>query len=180
MGKLNRALAAAREEDWLRVDAVARSTQSWAKPVERPGTDRDAWTAAAVARRHAVRAKQRARLGRERLKAMWKAIAKRGELWRAGAISQVLRPMLRGRHTGSLVTVTTADGRLHVRPGKVHLARCDSTFDSTSKQCSITRDRRNGSKTVRRINACFGMTRWGGRFGNEWCGRVPVHRIIPA
>jgi hypothetical protein len=54
------------------------------------------------------------------------AIAKRGDLWRAGAMSQVLRPMLQGRHTGALVTVTTADGRLHVRPGKVrkHLRRC--------------------------------------------------------
>ena len=119
VGELNRAMAAAREEDWVRVDAVARSTQNWAKPVERPGTDRQAWTVAAVARRHGVRAKQRARLGRERLKAMRRAIAKRGEMWRAGAISQVLRPMLRGRHTGSLVTVTTADGRLHVRPGQV-------------------------------------------------------------
>jgi hypothetical protein len=43
--------------DWQRVDVVARSTQSWAKPVECPGMDKDAWTAAAVARRHAARAK---------------------------------------------------------------------------------------------------------------------------
>ncbi len=30
------------------MEAVVRITQNWAKPVERPGTDRKAWTAAAV------------------------------------------------------------------------------------------------------------------------------------
>ena len=98
-----------------------------------PGEDKKAWIKAAVARRHETRSKQRARLGRERLKVIRRAIAKRGELWWAGALSQVLRPMLRGRHTGALVTITTADGRLHVRPGKVrkHLRRYfEAVFDN--------------------------------------------------
>jgi hypothetical protein len=101
------------------VAAVARSTQAWAKPVENPGEGKAGWLQAAGARRREARAKQRACLGREWLKEMRRAIAKQGDLWRAGGISQVIRPLLRRRHTGVLVTVMTADGRLPVRPGKV-------------------------------------------------------------
>ena len=50
---------------------------------------------------------------------MRQAVARRVDLWRGGAISAILQPLLRGRHTGALVTVTTADDRLHVRPGRV-------------------------------------------------------------
>ena len=60
-------------------------------------------------------------------------MARRADLWRAGAISAVLWPMLRGRHTGALVTVTTADGRLHGRPDKVrsHLRKeFEDVFDN--------------------------------------------------
>ena len=82
---------------------------------------------------------------------MRKAIAKRGALWREGAISQVLRPMLRGRHTGSLVTVTTADGRLHVRPGKVrqHLRQYfEAVFDNEG-QPQWFEDRPEDSRVLR-------------------------------
>ena len=50
---------------------------------------------------------------------MRQAVARRADLWRGGAISAVLQPLLRGRHTGALVSVTTADGRLHFRLGRV-------------------------------------------------------------
>jgi hypothetical protein len=92
VGKLNKALAAAWKEKWHRMTAVVRSTQGWDKPVEYPGEDKKAWVRAAVARRREARVKQRVRLGREQLKAIGRAIAKRGDLWRAGAMSQVLRP----------------------------------------------------------------------------------------
>jgi hypothetical protein len=91
VGKLNKAIALAWQGQWQRVGAVARSTQAWSKPVETPDEDRAGWLRATQGKRHEARAKKRARF----------------------------RPMLRGRHTGSLVTVTTADGRLHVRPGTV-------------------------------------------------------------
>ena len=133
VGKLNKALSLAWRQEWRRVAAVAHSTQSWANPLPPPGEDKEAWVQTAGERRKVLRRKQRARLGRERLRAMRQAVARRADMWRGGEISAVLQPLLRGRRTGALVTVTTADGRLHVRPGRVrsHLRRYfEGVFDN--------------------------------------------------
>ena len=53
-----------------------------------PGEDKEAWVQAAGERRRVLRRKQRARLGRERLKVMRQAVARRADLWRGGESSK--------------------------------------------------------------------------------------------